>query len=116
MSQPQQQQVSDEPLEIGEVSAIHQLLVIAFGKGAYSINDAGVIDVVNKRMVAILTRADKERAEKNAPSPLREKSTKVKKEAKGSKKLKPVVAAVKPEESASEVDSDDEVPEPTRIQ
>lgn len=115
MSQPQQQQVSDEPLEVGEVSAIHQLLVIAFGKGVYSINDAGVIDVVNKRMVAILTRADKERAEKNAPSPLREKSTKekAKKKAKGSKGPKPTPAVVDDE---SEADSDDDIPEPTLIQ
>jgi hypothetical protein len=109
-----QQPVSDEPLEVGEVSALHQLFVIAFGKAAYNINDAGVIDVLNKRMVAILTRADKERAEKNAPSPLREAaSDKKKKKQKESKKAKPAVVE---EVSESENDSDDDVAEPTRIQ
>jgi hypothetical protein len=101
---------------VGEVSALHQLLVIAFGKAAYNINDAGVIDVLNKRMVAILTRAEKERAEKNAPSPLREAaSDKKKKKQKESKKAtKPAV--VVEEVSESENDSDDDVAEPTRIQ
>ena len=86
---------------------LHQLVNIAFRKAAFEISDAGIIDVINKRMVAILQRDEKEQRAAASVPPMRSKKD-AKKSAKSAPKLKPVV---------EEVDSDDDsAEEPTLVQ
>jgi hypothetical protein len=120
MSQQQQQQVSDEPLSVQEVSVVHQLINIAFNKAAYNINDAGIIHTLNVRMIAILERDKKEREAANQVPPLKAKA-KAKKGKGKSQKAKtqvtlPVVADVSDEDASSDEDSDDAVPDTVRVQ